>query len=122
MRLCGCCGWRVGWGCSVGCGRQGRVQPCDRCALQGRNRISRGLLRSMVEADARIVAPVVAATERGIVFNGRTFDFETCEDTEYGLADQVRCKERVRERLSVCLLLLHVVGRRGGDEGVYCDV
>ena len=76
----------------------------------------------MVEADARIVAPVVTATERGIVFSGETFDFETCEDTEYGLENQVRCKERVRERLSVCLLLLHVVGRRGGDEGVYCDV
>ena len=97
VRLCGCCGWRVGWGCSVGCCRQGRVQPCDRCALQTGNRISRGLLRSMVEADARIVAPVVAATERGLVCNGRTFDFETCEDTGDDLQSKVRCKGRGEE-------------------------
>ena len=89
------------------------MQPCDRCALQGRNRISRGLLRSMVEADARIVAPVVAATERGIVFNGRTFDFETFEDTKYGLEHQVRCKGIGRERV-VCVCMLHFRGEERG--------
>ena len=75
------------------------MQPCDRCALQGGNDISRALLRSMVEADARIVAPVVAATERGIVFDGKTFDFETCEDAGDGLCFMVRCKGIGRERV-----------------------
>ena len=68
------------------------MQPCDRCALQGGNDISRGLLRSMVEADARIAAPVVAATRSGIVCNGKTLDFETCEDTGEDLMNNVRCK------------------------------
>ena len=75
----------------------------------------------MVEADARIVAPVVAATERGIVYDGKTFDFETCEDTEGDLHYLVRCKGIGRERV-VCVCVLHLRGEGGGDEGVYCDV
>ena len=67
----------------------------------------------MVEADARIVAPVVAATERGLVCNGRTFDFETCEDTEDGLQDQVCCKGIGRERV-VCVCMLHFRGEGMG--------
>ena len=67
----------------------------------------------MVEADARIVAPVVTATGRGIVFNGRTFDFETCEDTEDGLQDQVCCKGIGRERV-VCVCMLHFRGEGRG--------
>ena len=75
----------------------------------------------MVEADARIVAPVVTATERGIVYNGKTFDFETCEYTGDGLESKVRCKGIGRERV-VCVCVLHLRGEGGGDEGVYCDV
>ena len=86
---------------------------CDRCALQRGNSISRGLLRSMVEADARIVAPVVAATERGIVCDGKTFDFETCEDAGYGFQSKVRCKGIGRERV-VCVCVLHFRGEGGG--------
>ena len=67
----------------------------------------------MVEADARIVAPVVAATERGIVCNGETFDFETCEDTEDGLQYQVCCKGIGRERV-VCVCMLHFRGEERG--------
>ena len=67
----------------------------------------------MVEADARIVAPFVAATERGIVYDGKTFDFETCEDTGYGLQFKVRCKGIGRERV-VCVCVLHLRGEGGG--------
>jgi len=74
----------------------------------------------MVEADARIVAPVVAATESGIVCDGETFDFETCEDARYGLRGEVRCKGRGEEGACVCACC--ILGWGGCDDCVYCDV
>jgi len=56
----------------------------------------------MVEADARIAAPVVTATQSGIVYNGKTLDFETCEDAGDGLCFKVRCKGIGRERVVFC--------------------
>ena len=73
----------------------------------------------------RNVSTRITVTQQGIFYNvyGRGFDFETCEDTEDDLQNEVRCKGIGRERVvCVCLLLLYFVGRRGGDEGVYCDV
>ena len=84
----------VGGGCTgVGAGEgERRVQLCHHCALQVGNPISGALRRSMVEADARIIAVFVAATERGIEFNGTILSFETCLDTEDFLLSKVRCK------------------------------
>ena len=60
--------------------------------MQDSNPISRALMRSMVEVDARIKVSVVAATHTGLVYKGKTFDFESCEDTGEALAGEVRCK------------------------------
>jgi hypothetical protein len=62
----------------------------------------------MVEVDARIKAYVFAATSTGLVYDDRTFDFESCVDTGSHLEDQVRCKgegegeRRGRDGLSGC--------------------
>ena len=67
------------------------------------------------------VSTRIKVTQQGIVCNGKTFDFETCEGTGDGLESQVRCKGIGRERV-VCVCVLHFRGEGGGDEGVYCDV
>ncbi len=38
----------------------------------------------------------ITVTDKGIVFEGRTFDFETCEDTGEALRTQVRCSAPMR--------------------------
>ncbi len=76
------------------------MQLCDHFALQGTNFvtrklvgnfISRAFMRSLVEFDARIDASVVAATRNGIIYEGKHYSFETCEDTGSDLLGNVRC-------------------------------
>jgi hypothetical protein len=57
-----------------------KFKHLDSLDLTG-NRISRARRRSMVEADPRIIAPFVKATDNALVCSGNeSFDFETCKE------------------------------------------
>ena len=83
------------------------------CAMQGQNAISHALRRSMVETDSRILAPFVSVTELGIVCDGKTLDFDTCQDSGDDLKAKVRCKW-VLGRVGVFVWSLHL-GRGNGE-------
>jgi len=61
----------------------------------------------------RIMSSRITVTPEVIVCNGKTLDFETCEDTGENLRDKVRCKGEGGG--GGCLHL-----RRGQGEGLAC--
>jgi hypothetical protein len=64
---------------------------------------------------APIMSSRITVTDKGIVFKGRTFDFETCEDTGWAFMSKVSCSAPRRLEGGESMLICGIQSLNAGD-------